>query len=132
MTNTIWRAAGVLAIREDGKALGFRRDDDPNGVSLPCGGIEVNESPLDAARRELREETGYVVAETHAAQHYCAVDDVDNSEVHVFMIRLSSDHAQVEPGTPDEGAAEWVDAGALLTSKYADFNRKMLAHFGML
>ena len=115
MTNTIWRAAGMLAIREDGKVLGFRRDDDPNGVSLPCGGIEADESPWEAARRELQEETGYTAPETQDAMHYCAVDDVDNSEVHVFLIRVAMGHTQGEPGTPDEGSAEWVDAGALLT-----------------
>ncbi|HUB93561.1 MAG TPA: NUDIX hydrolase [Verrucomicrobiae bacterium] len=33
---------------------------DENGITLPGGGIDKNESPLDAAKRELREESGVV------------------------------------------------------------------------
>lgn len=33
------------------------------GIELPAGYIENNEKPIDAARRELEEETGYVPKE---------------------------------------------------------------------
>lgn len=55
-------AAIVLARRVDGKFLVFRQTKYAvEGTSLaPVGGmIETNESPLAAAKRELREEMGY-------------------------------------------------------------------------
>ena len=131
ISTTRWRAAGVLAIRDDGCVLGFRRDDDPQGVSLPCGGMEPNETPWQAAVRELSEETGYTAPATYQG-HYTAVDHVDDSEVHIFRVQFAPDAVPASPGTPDEGTAVWVPAGDLLTSKYADFNRRMLVHFGML
>lgn len=128
---TQWRAAGILATREDGYVLGFRREDDPSGVGLPCGGIEPGESPWQAAVRELVEETGYIAPPVHHG-HYVAVDTVDNSEVHIFRVWLADDATPGTPGTPDEGEPVWVPVVDLLTSKYADFNRRLLIHFGLL
>jgi 8-oxo-dGTP diphosphatase len=55
-------AAEALVVR-DGRALLARRGIDPRrGLwDLPGGFLEENEDPLDALRRELREETGLEV-----------------------------------------------------------------------
>ena len=56
-------AAIVLAVTEDGKFLCFRQTKYAvEGTSMaPVGGmLEPDEKPLDAAKRELLEETGYV------------------------------------------------------------------------
>lgn len=52
-------------------------------TEFPCGGIDQGETAEDAARRELREESGYVAGEmTHLGRYYtnqgvsCAVCDV--------------------------------------------------------
>jgi putative (di)nucleoside polyphosphate hydrolase len=52
--------AGVIAVvrRGDGQVLAFERADQPGQWQLPQGGLERGEGPVDAAWRELAEETG--------------------------------------------------------------------------
>jgi 8-oxo-dGTP diphosphatase len=73
---TEWRAAPVFGEREGGarytvrpSAYGLAEDDrgrlavvrTPQGIYLPGGGMEKDESPAEAAVRELLEECGLVV-----------------------------------------------------------------------
>jgi putative (di)nucleoside polyphosphate hydrolase len=52
--------AGVVAVvrRSDGLVMAFERADIPGQWQLPQGGMEAGESPVEAAWRELGEETG--------------------------------------------------------------------------
>ena len=52
--------AGVVAVVSNsrGEVLAFERADVPGAWQLPQGGIDVGEAPVDAAWRELGEETG--------------------------------------------------------------------------
>lgn len=52
--------AGVGAIirRPDGDVLAFERSDVSGSWQLPQGGLEPEEEPIDAVRREISEETG--------------------------------------------------------------------------
>src|SRR5690606_19029682 len=59
-------AVVILPLLEDGKVLLERQFRYPNNqvfIELPAGKIDPDEAPLDCAKRELREETGYSARE---------------------------------------------------------------------
>ena len=52
---------GIVLLNEENKVFVGKRIDNPgNAWQMPQGGIDKNESYLEAAKRELREETGVV------------------------------------------------------------------------
>ena len=56
------RAAGVAAFTKDNKMILTKQYRHPFGkvvLDLPGGGVEEGETPLEAARREFEEETGF-------------------------------------------------------------------------
>ena len=57
-----FRAGVVIIVRGlDDRLLAFERGDVPGQWQLPQGGLDVNETPVAAAWRELHEETGLAV-----------------------------------------------------------------------
>jgi putative (di)nucleoside polyphosphate hydrolase len=71
---------GVVLINRDGRVWVGRRVDTAGAWQMPQGGIDPGETPLDAARRELLEETGArsvePLAETAGWLRYDLPDDL--------------------------------------------------------
>jgi putative (di)nucleoside polyphosphate hydrolase len=55
--------AGLAVLNAAGEVLAVERGDQPGAWQLPQGGIDPGETPLEAAYRELEEETGLTQAD---------------------------------------------------------------------
>lgn len=81
-------AVAIIAITEDGKILlvrQFRKAMDRILVEIPAGKLERGEEPLETAKRELEEETGFV-AETlrHLTSFYTSPGFADEL-IHIYL-----------------------------------------------
>src|SRR4249919_4118185 len=52
-------AAYAVIIRDAGILLAYWKQDGREGWTLPGGGLDLAEHPVDGCRREIHEETGY-------------------------------------------------------------------------
>ncbi len=83
-------AALILPLFEDGSVLLERQFRYPAGdhfYELPAGKFDPGESPLETARRELLEETGYVAAEWRALGKLHPCIGYSNEVIELFVAR---------------------------------------------
>lgn len=105
------RACVSSLILSEGKVLMLKRPDRcrsfPGKWSLVCGKIEPGESPVEAARREIMEETGILVANPDGMLKPFYVREGANLwKVHPFMYRVG----HMNPTLNEENEAfEWAD-----------------------
>ena len=107
MTDTV-RAAGVLLVDPDGQVLLARRRDG-QGWSLPGGHIEDGETPEQAARRELKEETYLDAPESLSEWTRRIRDGVDFT---TFVGRV--DRPETPTLNEEHSRAVWVQPQAAL------------------
>jgi ADP-ribose pyrophosphatase len=85
-------------------------------IEVPAGTREPNESPINTARRELAEETGYQAAQLDELIRYYPSPGVLNEQMWVFAARgLTAGQPQREPNEEIENLlVSWDEALAMI------------------
>ena len=113
-------AAATLALTDDDAVVLTRQYRHPLRrviLDLPAGGVHPDETPAEAARRELREETGYLADDLRLLGRFYPVPGLLSYTVHVFV-------ARVHPGgAPAYDEREIVE---VVTTPWADLLRRVV------
>lgn len=100
-----YKEGSVALIVHKDKILLFLRDDiptipAPNCWHLPGGGVEANETPLQALERELEEEVSYVPKLILPLGYY---QGFDNTKNYLFLSFVDDNEAKLFKHNPCEG-----------------------------
>lgn len=87
-TSAVRKSARAILFHEQDVLLIHRRRGSETYHVLPGGGVEAGETPLEACRREVREETGFDLPDFRAVE----LDDGFGCSTHVFWAEVN------EPG----------------------------------
>jgi ADP-ribose pyrophosphatase len=78
----------IVPVGRDGRVTLVRQERPAVGgavLELPAGGVEEGESPLESARRELREETGLHGGEWVEAATFYSTPGYCDERIHLFL-----------------------------------------------
>ncbi len=80
-------AVAVIAVTDENKMVlvrQFRKPLEKTILEIPAGKLEKNEDPLDSAKRELEEETGYMPAQLEKIVSMYTSPGFADEEIHLY------------------------------------------------
>jgi ADP-ribose pyrophosphatase len=119
---------GVLPVTEDGRLIlvrQYRNSLDDITVEIPAGLVDCGETPFAAAKRELKEETGYETENMTFVSKISLAIGTSNEQTSVFI----AEHVKAGEAAPDENefieifdcslldAEEMIKSGEIRDSK---------------
>lgn len=108
---TLGTAAGVLPFVDDRRVLMVRQHRYVTGEShrweMPTGGVHADETPLEAAQRELREEVGHAAGRLEPLGAFYSSKSVCDETCHLFI------GYDLEPSEAAPDATEFLETAAL-------------------
>lgn len=134
-------STSVLIFRNDGKVLACSRKDNPNAFGLPGGKVDKEDiSLVDAALRELKEETGIELIPDISTYYekivipiYSGICEGGKSGKiyinHCFMVVGQEEF--IEPKQIEgEGRVAWISPELLFSGPFGNYNKRVFDHIG--
>ena len=94
-------AAAIVALTDSGKIAlvrQYRTALDRVTVEIPAGKLDAGEDPLECAKRELREETGFVAGRVRYLTTIASSAGFADELIHIYM----ATHLELDEACPDE------------------------------
>lgn len=122
-------AACVLAFSCcDDEILTVSRGADTDDRNLPGGKVEAGELAIEAALRELLEETGIKLTPADVADECFIAPGHSGKEVETFIATICK---QLPLTSSKEGLATWSSQASLYKGAFAPYNRALLEEFSI-
>ena len=132
-------AVGIIAINEHADLLLVNQYRHPMGMKMwepPAGLLDVaDESALDAAKRELLEETGYVASTWNVLVDFANTPGGSTEMLRCFLAQGLTEHPQGRPARYDEEQdmpIQWVPVTEVLEAIHAGHVTNVLLVTGTL
>lgn len=121
-------AVALVPIDEEGNVLlvkQYRRAADRELLEIPAGTLEIGEDPLDCARRELQEETGFSATTLESLTAFYPVPGYSTEFIRVYVaaglqpaLKGGDDDEEIEVvPTPFPRALEMIATGEICDGK---------------
>jgi ADP-ribose pyrophosphatase len=125
-------SVAILPILDDGRVClihSRRLTVDKMLVEIPAGTREPNESPLETARRELAEETGYRAAQFDELATYYPSPGVLSERMWIFVARGLTEgaHAREENEEIENYVVSWEDVLAMVDQGEIEDSKTLIA-----
>ncbi|MBC7087263.1 MAG: NUDIX hydrolase [Tissierellales bacterium] len=95
-------AVAIVAINQDNEMVvirQYRKAIDKVLLEIPAGKLELNEEPIESAKRELKEETGFTAEKIEYLTEFYTSPGFSNEKVYLFLAQgLTPGNQELEIG----------------------------------